>query len=69
MRQPITQPILAGGDIAANRQSFAGSLKAENLSIYAYRGAIEQFECFLAATGSWRSAGAIADGGFRRQSV
>ena len=72
MRQPITQPILAAGDIAANRQPFARHLKAENLSpktIYACCGAIEQFEYFLAATGAGAQPGRIADGGCRREFV
>ncbi len=54
MRQAIAPSSLAAGDILVNRDSFARHLRAENLSpktIYAYCGAVEQFEAFLAAQG------------------
>ncbi len=54
MRQAITPPIIAVGDIVANNESFARHLRAENLSsktIYAYTGAVEQLARFLADKG------------------
>jgi site-specific recombinase XerD len=54
MRQAITAPIIAAGDIVANNESFARHLRAENLSpktIYAYTGAVEQLTRFLADKG------------------
>jgi site-specific recombinase XerD len=54
MRQVITRPIIPAGDIAANNQSFARHLRAENLSpktIYAYTGAVDQLGRFLAERG------------------
>lgn len=54
MRQVISKPSIAVGDIAANRDSFARHLRAENLSpktVYAYCGAVEQFEAFLESKG------------------
>lgn len=54
MRQAISEPSIASGDIAANRESFARALRAENKSpktIYAYCGAVEQFEAFLREKG------------------
>lgn len=54
MRQVISKPSIAVGDIAANRDSFARHLRAKNLSpktVYAYCGAVEQFEAFLESKG------------------
>ena len=54
MRQAITQPIIAAGDIVANNESFTLHLRAENLSpktIYAYTGAVEQLTRYLADKG------------------
>ncbi|MCH7878608.1 MAG: phage integrase N-terminal SAM-like domain-containing protein, partial [candidate division Zixibacteria bacterium] len=54
MRQVITQPSIAAGDVLANNESFARHLRAENLSpktIYAYTGAVEQLDRFLAERG------------------
>lgn len=54
MRQAISESSIAVADIAANRESFARHLRAENLSpktVYAYTGAVEQFESFLGEMG------------------
>jgi site-specific recombinase XerD len=52
--QAISDQSIATRDIGANRESFARHLRAENLSpktIYAYCGAVEQFEAFLESRG------------------
>ena len=62
MRQAISDPSIASGDIAANRDSFARHLRAENLSpktIYAYCGAVGQFETFLSSQGMPGSVAAL----------
>jgi site-specific recombinase XerC len=62
VRQVISEPSIEAGEIAANRESFARHLRAENLSpktVYAYCGAVEQFEAFLGSQGMPGSVAAL----------